>query len=86
MTTEQEIPWEGRCLNEAHQFALRCLELRDSNPYDRPALEVIISNLMTELWDRCFSQSEIRAAFERALTELPRYAAGEERRGDRTQR
>ncbi len=85
MTTENEIPWEGRCLNEAHTFALRCVKLRDSNPYDRPALEVIMVDLMSELWDHLFSQTEIRTAFEQAVSALPRYAAGEERRGDRAQ-
>jgi len=35
---------------------------------------------MTELWDRNFSQSEIRTAFEVAISDMPRYAAGEERR------
>jgi hypothetical protein len=36
--------------------------------------------LMTELWDRGFSQSEIGEAFESALIDMPRYAPGEERR------
>jgi hypothetical protein len=35
--------------------------------------------LMTELWDRNFSQTEIRAA-RSAIEDMPRYAAGEERR------
>jgi hypothetical protein len=83
MTSEGEIPWEGRCLEEAHKFSLRCVELRDGNPHDRPPLEEIVPDLITELWDRGFSESEIRTAFERALSELPQYTAGEERRGDR---
>ena len=84
MASENEVPWEGRCLNVAHEFALRCVELRDSNPYDRPILEEIMPDLVTELWDHRFSQSEIRNAFERALSGLLRYAAGEDRRGDKT--
>lgn len=78
-----EAPWETRCLDEAHKFALSCAELRQSNPYGRPTLEVVIADLTTELWDRGFSQSEIKSAFERALHDLPQYAAGEDRRGDR---
>jgi hypothetical protein len=35
---------------------------------------------MTELWDRNFSQTEIRTAFEEAIIDMPRYTAGEERR------
>jgi SOS response regulatory protein OraA/RecX len=76
-----DTPWEGRCLDEAEAFAQRCAELRDSNPYERPALEEIMPTLMTALWDRGFSQSEIRNAFERAVAEMPQYTAGEERRG-----
>jgi len=82
-TEKEEIPWEGRCLREADIFASRCADLRSTNPYDRATLEEIMPDLVTELWDRGFSQSEIRAGFERALSELPRYAAGEERRGDK---
>jgi hypothetical protein len=66
-----------------YNFAQHCAELRDSNTYDKPILEVIMPYLMTELWDRGFSQSEIRTAFERAVAEMPRYAAGEQRRGDK---
>ena len=36
---------------------------------------------MTELWDKGFSQSEISRAFEGAIADMPRYAAGEERNG-----
>jgi len=83
MSEDKEIPWEGRCLDEADKFASACAKLRDSNPYDRPALNTVIVDLVAELWDRFFSQTEIRTAFESALSGLPRYAAGEERRGDR---
>ncbi len=39
-----------------------------------------MTQLMTELWDQGFSQTEIREAFEAALVAMPDYAAGEERR------
>ena len=80
MPTEQVTPWESRYLAEGHKFALMCEQLRDSNPYDRPALNDVVEYPMTELWDRNFSQSEIKAAFEYAVACLPGYAAGEERR------
>ena len=81
MTERNESPWEGRCADAAYQFALRCAELVTENPYNSTApLIGIINSLMTELWDRNFSQTEIRAAFEEALKDMPRYAAGEERR------
>jgi hypothetical protein len=78
---EQE-PWEGQRIAAAAAFADRCRELCASNPYGAqiPApLEIMINDLMTELWDRGFSQTEIRTAFASAIEDLPRYAAGEER-------
>jgi hypothetical protein len=36
---------------------------------------------MTELWDNGFGQAEIRTVFEEAIRDMPRYAAGQERRG-----
>jgi hypothetical protein len=81
MTEWEELPWEGQCADAAYEFALRCAVLVTRNPHNLPApLEGIINSLMTELWDRNFSQSEIRTAFEEAIKDMPRYAAGEERR------
>jgi len=81
MSDPDDIPWEGQCLVAADAFASRCAELYSSNPYSEVPLQRIINTLMTELWDRGFSQSEIRSAFEKAVADMPRYAAGEERRG-----
>ena len=73
--------WEERALNAATTFADECAELQRSNPYDAIVpLDNVINTLMTELWDRGFSQTEIRIAFESAIADMPRYAAGEERR------
>jgi hypothetical protein len=81
MTDPQEVPWEGQCDDAAYAFALLCAVLVARNPHKLAApLMYIINGLMTELWDRNFSQSEIRAAFETAIADMPRYAAGEERR------
>ncbi len=81
MSDADDIPWEGQCLVAADVFASRCAELYSSNPYSEVPLQRIINTLMAELWDRGFSQSEIRSAFEKAVADMPRYAAGEERRG-----
>jgi len=79
--SEQELPWEGQCADAAYEFALRCAVLVTQNPDHVTApLKHIINTLMTELWDRNFSQSQIRTAFEEAIKDMPRYAAGEERR------
>jgi hypothetical protein len=78
---EENPPWEGRVSKAAWAFARECIDLRNSNPYELVALDRIINTLMTELWDNGFSQSEIRTAFEQAIADMPRYAAGQERRG-----
>src|SRR3569832_2169206 len=81
MANEEEVPWEARCADVAYEFALSCARLVSENPYQHAApLNGIISNLMTELWDRNFSQSEIRTAFELAIKAMLRYSAGDERR------
>lgn len=81
MTDKIEIPWEGKCTEEAHAFAKRCAQLYAENPYSERPLERIINDLMTELWDMGFSQTEISTAFLDAMAGMPRYAAGAERRG-----
>jgi hypothetical protein len=85
---DQEIPWEGQLTEASHAFGIRCRELRDGYPYgtdaqSAPVLVQIMDHFVTELWDQCFSQTEIDSAFKSALEGLPRYAAGEERRGDK---
>jgi hypothetical protein len=78
-----DYPWEGRCVDAAHNFGKQCASLAKSNPYGDlvDPLGNLINTLMTELWDSGFSQSEIRAAFEHAVSDMPRYTAGRERRG-----
>jgi hypothetical protein len=76
-------PWEGHRSLAAHNFGVECAKLRDSNPYNLPALTEIMTELATELWDRGVSQTEIRSAFQTGAELLNRYCAGEERRGDR---
>jgi hypothetical protein len=81
MTEGDEVPWESQCADAAYEFGLQCASLVARNPQPSAApLDRTINCLMTELWDRNFSQSEIRTAFEAAISDMPRYAAGEERR------
>ncbi|MCP5038538.1 MAG: hypothetical protein GY945_13175 [Rhodobacteraceae bacterium] len=78
---DQEItPFEELCSEAAWAFARKCTRLNTENPYQTVLLDEIINTLMTELWDHGFSQTEIRSAFEKAAQDMPRYAAGEERR------
>ena len=72
--------WDA-AINAAYDFGAQRAKFRDENPYeDVIPLNFIMNTLMTELWDRFFSQTEIRTAFERALSDMNRYAAGHERR------
>ena len=76
-----DVPWEGRYVAITREFAQRCAELRDTNPYtDIAALDAIMLFLATELWDVRFSRSEIEAAFGAAIARLPKYCAGQDRR------
>jgi hypothetical protein len=77
-----DVPWEGQAMTAAFAFANACADLARRGPYNKgAALEWVMACLMTEFWDRGFSQTEIRSAFEQALVDMPGYAAGEERRG-----
>lgn len=78
----EETSWEAQCDNAVWSFGQQCRDFKKSNPYDLVALDRIINTLMTELWDNGFSQTEIRSAFEQALADMPRYAAGLEKRSD----
>lgn len=73
--------WQTRALDVVCRFGQDLSALHGSNPWpERPLLDQAINQLMTELWDNGFSQSEIRGAFEAAVADMARYAAGEERR------
>jgi hypothetical protein len=82
-SASDEPPWESGYLDDGYNFAKRCAIYRDGNPYEQPALEAIMIYLATELWDRGFSQTEIKSAFQAAVKCLVPYAAGEERRGQK---
>ena len=71
--------WQTRLYDASYRLAVSLRELHDSNPWpEHPVLEVAINTLATELWDHGFSLTEIRTAFDAAVADLPRYAAGEE--------
>jgi hypothetical protein len=76
-----EDEWQCRSTDAVHQFGLTLRDLHESNPWPEfPLLHGAVNQLMTELWDRGFSQTEIREAFDRAIADMPRYAAGVEAR------
>lgn len=78
--------WQSASMAAATDFAVQCAQLYSRPPASEPKLVGIINTLMTELWDRNFSQDEIRTAFQAALDDMPRYAAGEERRSNLDQK
>lgn len=77
-----ELEWEerwSRWMNAASDLTVELQQLHATNPWtERTVLPEAINFLMTELWDRCFSQTEIREAFDDAVADMPRYAAGDE--------
>jgi hypothetical protein len=72
--------WQMRLGNAVYAFATALKELHESNPWPEthPLLPWAMNSLMTELWDRCFSQTQIREAFNDAVADMPRYASGHE--------
>lgn len=76
---DRKDEWQSRSGSAVYQFGLELKELHHSNPWPHlPLLPEAMNHLMTELWDHGFSQTEIREAFQRAVADMPRYAAGEE--------
>jgi len=83
MTSEQaqsaQDDWQSALLEASHRYSRALKELHDTNPWPEiPVLASAINTLGTELWDRCFSVTEITSAFNDAAADLPRYAAGDE--------
>ena len=73
--------WQTQLYEAAYRFSVSLRKLNDTNPWpENPVLAQAIDTLATELWDRCFSLTEIRTAFEAAAADLPRYTAGQEMR------
>jgi hypothetical protein len=74
-----EDRWHDQSMAVVQQFGEALRELHRSNPWpDLALLPSAMNHLMTELWDHGFSQSEIREAFNDAVADMPRYAAGDE--------
>ncbi|WP_333605184.1 hypothetical protein [Novosphingobium sp.] len=74
-----EDAWSTAWLSAVHDASKTLKRLHETNPWPHlPLLPQAINYLMTELWDRGFSQTEIRQAFEEAVADMPRYAAGDE--------
>lgn len=73
-----EDRWQDQSMDAVYRFGKALKELHGSNPWpDLPLLPRAMNQLMTELWDHGFSQTEIREAFESAVADMPRYAAGD---------
>jgi len=79
MENPQNDEWQSNWLVAIQKLAATLKELEQANPWpDRPLLPQAMNYLMTELWDRGFSQTQIRQAFQDAVSDMPRYAAGDE--------
>lgn len=89
MTDRSNLPdqadkdrWQTDLHEAVYRLSMSLRALHETNPWpeDHPVLSQAINTLATELWDRCFSVTEIRTAFAEAAADLPRYAAGHETR------
>ncbi len=81
MELDEETIWSTNVTDASHDFAETARRLCDENPSElADPLMRIMNDTMTELWDRGFSQTEIRQAFLGAVSDLDRYASGEEQR------
>jgi hypothetical protein len=81
MTSDQEQTarddWQSALYEATYRCAQALKQLDETNPWPEiPVLSNAINTLATELWDRCFSVTEITAAFKNAAADLPRYSAG----------
>ena len=75
----QNDQWQSSWMDAVYQLAATLKEFDGANPWpEQPLLPQAINYLMTELWDRGFGQSQIREAFDDAVADMPRYAAGDE--------
>jgi hypothetical protein len=71
--------WQTAFHEAAYRFSVALKELHETNPWqETEVLGPAINLLATELWDRCFSLTEITSALSDAAADLPRYTAGEE--------
>lgn len=73
--------WQTAFNKAAYRFSVALKELHQTNSWpETQVLAPAINLLATELWDRCFSLTEITSALKDAAANLPCYATGEERR------
>lgn len=73
--------WQTAFHEAAYRFSVALKELHQTNPWPETQVLAPVMNLLaTELWDRCFSLTEITAALNDAAADLPRYAAGKDLR------
>lgn len=71
--------WQTALYEASRSYSVTLQELSKTNPWpDVPVLAQALNTLATELWDRCFSVSNIKTAFSDSALDLPRYAAGDE--------
>jgi hypothetical protein len=72
--------WQDEWMGAVYRLGETLADKHQSNPWPHiPLLPEAMRYLMTELWDRGFSQTEIRAAFDAAVLDLPGYAIVEKR-------
>ncbi|MFM5892929.1 MAG: hypothetical protein ACKOQM_00635 [Novosphingobium sp.] len=76
---DPEDAWTDKWLAAVQDLSDFLRDHHKTNPWPNlPLLPQTMIYLMTELWDRSFSQTEIRTALEEALAAMPQYTRGQE--------
>lgn len=83
MDDDEQDAWQIKNGLLVQAFARGLVRQHLTNPFEEYAvINELLNDVMTILWDHGFSQTAIREAYENAVEDLPRYAAGQERRFD----
>ena len=78
---EPDDRWQEEWMGAVQILGEALKEKHRKNPWPHiPVLPEAMKYLMTELWDGGFSGTEIKAAFEAAIHDIPTYTAGADRR------
>jgi hypothetical protein len=65
--------WQDRWMAEVKNLGEMLAAMNKTNPWPAiPLLPAATNYLMTELWDRGFSQAEIRQAFDASSSDVAR--------------
>jgi hypothetical protein len=65
-----DVPWEVHAYWAAARFVADCAVLDKSNPYQTPALNILLCDAFSELLEQGYSKEQIAAAVTEAAAAL----------------